>query len=83
MAKLVVRIRRVRMRVPGWLVDVNVAVEAGGHRIVRVAVMPIRVIVSVLVFHPCMAVLVPVALEQMEEHAQSHQAPRSRHKPAA
>jgi hypothetical protein len=52
MPMLVVRIRRVRMSVPGRLMDMNVAVDARRHWIVRVRVMPVGVIVGVLVLHP-------------------------------
>ena len=72
-----------RVRVPTRLVEVRVAVSPGGHRLVEMVVVPIVVRVGMLVLHVLVLVIVPVALEQMEEDSGGHQQPRARHEQAA
>ena len=83
MTVLVVRVRCMGVRVPHGLMDMFVAVGAGGHEVVRVAMVPVRVVVSVLMLHPFVLVLVAMVLKQVQEHAQSHQEPCPCHEPSS
>ena len=63
------RVRGMRMGVPGWFVHMLVTVRAYRHRLMQVPVVAVRMVMRVFVLHPFVGVLVSMALEQVHEDA--------------
>jgi hypothetical protein len=73
---LVVEVRRVRVGVSPRLVDVRVAVGPDRRRVMEVVVMPVVMGVGMLVLHRVVLVLVPMALEEVQEDSCGHEEAR-------
>ena len=77
----VVRIRHVRMGMPGRCVVVPVAVYCAWNVVMAVQVVAIVMRVRMFVFQRIVLVGMSVRLRQVQHHAHQHQYPAHRHHP--